>query len=52
MKFYVIFYDDEGRLTASNKDWDDWADADAYRASIAASRRPFVVTNNVSDWSD
>jgi len=52
MKFYVMFYDDEGRLTAANKSWDDWSDADTYRASVAASRRPFVTTNNVSDWSD
>ncbi len=52
MKFYVMFYDDDGRLTAANKSWDDWSDADTYRASVAASRRPFVTTDNVSDWSD
>jgi hypothetical protein len=50
-RFYVIFYDDDGRLTVSNKVWDTWDDADHYRASVAASRRPVVVTD-ADEFSD
>lgn len=49
--FYVIFYDDDGRLTVANKVWDTWSAADHYRESVSASRRPQVVTD-ANEFSD